>query len=284
MELRNVSRSEETKLTAKHRMSFVFTMVGIILLALVSATYAWFTLSATNELDMLEVNAHAGTMLRFDTYNHGNDYDSYLHTVTSERIDRALSNKDRHTLDELKLEQLTSGDGVTFYRRSPNEKKGLPITFERSDGILAVDFWFIADNDMYVHLTSLSEGEDEGTEVKPADDREASEYAYNCMRISFVSEDGEKAIYEPSGQNDTKVVGQAAAGELTKVFTLPAGDEFKYSDDNKLFFLEKGKAKKVTMYVWIEGEDPDCVEKACTGSVDIRLRFVGTDEDNKPVR
>ena len=283
MELRSVN-NDNTKINTKSQMTFIFTMVGIILLALVSATYAWFTLSATNQLDMLEINAHTGTALRFDTFNHGNDIDSYIQNVTPSRINSALSVNGKFTLDELKLEDLTSGDGYTFYRKEANETGGKPITFERGDGVLVVDFYFISEEDMYVHLSPVSEGEMKGTEVKPADDRKESLYAYNCLRLSFVSEAGEVAIYEPSGQNDTKVIGQAATGEQTRVFTLEDPESFKYTNENKLFFLEKNKVKKVTMYAWIEGEDPDCNDEANNGSVEIGLKFVGTDENNKPIR
>lgn len=284
MELRNNESNNNARLDTKHQMTFVFTMVGIILLALVSATYAWFTLSATNELDMLEVNAHAGSKMRFDVFNHGTDIDAYVQNVDGARINKALEGKGQPTLDELSLFPITSNDGMKFYKRDANENNGSPIKFERGDGILAVDFYFIAEEDMYVHLSPLTEDNQPGTKIKPADDRKESEEALKCLRLSFVSEALEVAIYEPSGQDDTKIVGQAAQDEASKRFTLPEPDEFEYNNDNKLFFLEAGKVKKVTMYVWIEGEDPDCNDAALDGSVEIGLRFVGTDENNKVLR
>jgi hypothetical protein len=52
------------------------------------------------------------------------------------------------------------------------------------------------------------------------------------------------------------------------------------SSDNSLFSLKKEVDKPVVVRVWLEGTDEACTDALRGADYSIRLRFLGTDEDN----
>ena len=56
-----------------------------------------------------------------------------------------------------------------------------------------------------------------------------------------------------------------------------------YSDSSRLFHLDEMSPKKVTIRLWIEGEDPQCDDDVQDADLSVALSFVGTDDQNVPI-
>jgi hypothetical protein len=122
---------------------------------------------------------------------------------------------------------------------------------------------------MVVHLTSASSaGTSDGTAITSETDG-----LPEAMRLSFTV-DGKTFIYDP-GMGATSTT----QGKI-KTFGLGDGDHMVLSSDNSLFSLKKEVDKPVVVRVWLEGTDEACTDALRGADYSIRLRFLGTDEDN----
>ena len=107
-------------------------------------------------------------------------------------------------------------------------------------------------------------GRSDGTEVSTSSPAPQSDVTRAC-RIDFDGEGNTVKTYEPnkSGQSTS-----------LSTFDLPSGS-MSYNDNNNLFTLQKLTPKKVTMRVWLEGEDPECDNDIQRANLQIKLSFVG---------
>ena len=97
----------------------------------------------------------------------------------------------------------------------------------------------------------------------------------NCARVDFTAEGAGNGttIYEPN--RSTPVNGQTT-------FDLPSGS-MVYSNNTRLFHLNQLDPVKVTVRLWIEGNDPECDDDVQDAHISVQLGFVGCDKDNKPI-
>ena len=65
-------------------------------------------------------------------------------------------------------------------------------------------------------------------------------------------------------------------------FDLPSGS-MVYSNNTRLFHLNQLEPVKVTVRLWIEGNDPECDDDVQDAQLSVQLGFVGCDKDNKPI-
>ena len=56
-----------------------------------------------------------------------------------------------------------------------------------------------------------------------------------------------------------------------------------YNENSNLFHISAYTDTPVTVHIWIEGTDEMCTNELKGGDYAIRLRFVGTDEENVPL-
>lgn len=144
--------------------------------------------------------------------------------------------------------------------------------------------------------------------VHPNDETEETEiiiYEPNCDGGKGACEEYEIA----SGENETEIInylitrttdatGGALEGDYriirqrcsTFVDNDPALiDEVKYvegefiDDDTTLFDLKSEVAKKITLYIWLEGQDIDCTNALSGGSVLANLQFKGELPHDEPL-
>jgi hypothetical protein len=95
----------------------------------------------------------------------------------------------------------------------------------------------------------------------------------SAMRISFTA-DGVTYVYDP-GLGDT-----STEESYGKTFGLADGSQMVLSNDNAMFYLKAEVDKPVVVHVWLEGTDENCTDDLRGADYSIRLRFVGTDEEN----
>lgn len=249
----------------KRKRLIVFISI-LSILGLTSATYAWFTVNTFAGVQMFELQISTGDDLRVSMENHGSDIDQYTHVITNDMINSYLQRNYNTSMDNIILDPVTSTDGKTF-----TYQDGTRVDPNGEESYLEFECYFIATRDMHVHLTTEAADENGrqtgttgGTEVSTTSPAPQSDVVRAC-RIDFEGEGNAVKTYEPnkSGQSTS----------LT-TFDLPTGT-MNYTDDNNLFTLQKLTPKKVTMRLWLEGEDPECDNDIQRANLEVKLSFVG---------
>lgn len=238
----------------------------LALLAIISATLAWFTLNTFSSIDDLEMTIGTGAELFISDKNHGTDLSLYGKTITNEMVNEQLA-KYNTSLAEIKLDPVTSSNGRVFYSEEGGDRT------ENTGGFLEFDVYLIATEDMWIHLTSddTENNAKNGTLVSTNSSAPMSNVT-RAVRISFTG-DGESAkIYEPNS-------GSPVGGQTT--FDLP--EPMRYTDNTRLFKINSMEPYKTTIRIWIEGEDPECINNIRDSHLSVRLCFKGTNDNNESI-
>lgn len=257
----------ERKRIKQTRTRLSIFLLILLLLSMVTTTFAWFTISSLSAVHNMEITIGTGVQLLISDENHGEDLTLYKSEVTNEDINRQLSAYSTN-LDNIVLDPLTTSDGVRFYTERGAEKTA------NNESFLEFDLFFIATEDMWVHLTSdeSESGANNGTRVFTTDTGAQADII-NCTRVSFTdTEAGSTVIYEPNK-------GYPVANQSTFDLPTPMG----FSNSSRLFHLEALQPKMVTVRIWIEGEDPECDNDVQSANLQVQFNFEGTDENNIPV-
>lgn len=257
----------ERKQIKSVRVKLSVLLLVLLLVSMVTTTFAWFTISSISSVHNMEITIGTGVQLLISDEDHGNVLSEYTNEVTEVEINKQLSAYNT-SLDRIKLDPLTTSNGTVLYtqegiRRNANE-----------DTFLEFNLFFIGTENMWVHLTSdeSEAGADDGTKVSTSSTGVQADIV-NCVRVSFTDEQaGRTVIYEPNQ-------GSAVGGQST--FDLPS--PMTYTNSTRLFELEAMTPKMITVRVWIEGEDPNCDDDVQNANLQLQLNFEGTDENNIPV-
>lgn len=276
------------KMDTKQKLHTTISMLALTVIALTTATYAWFTLSASTRVRELELEVTAGANLRIATRNLGNDIDDYFEEIVDRNgfenaeIDEWLQAEYKISLDDMLLSPHTSGNGVNLYTKTANENSGNPSEPNLSSGtFMEYELWFIAESDMRVHLSTDDDDDGVWTHVEPSSDNSGNQdNIVECVRMSFTCDkDNRTVIWEPNKDNNTILVGQAAREEI-ETTDLSPHNQMDYTNDTWICELEAYTPKMVTVRVWVEGEDPECDDDVQRAKFITELRFQGTDENN----
>ncbi len=255
------------KMSSRSRRRLIVFIAIITLLSMTTSTVAWFTINTFAGVDTLDVHISVAAQLKVAMHDYGTDLSKYGKVITNEMIDEFLAG-DNTKLADTVLDPVTSNDGTRFTNKSGAERQRNKRSF------LEFDCYFIATEDMWVHLTTedADEQRDSGTKVS-SDSPSPKNQVVSCTRVSYTTESNGTATYEPN---------KGAAVTRLSTFDLPSGT-MVYSDGTRLFHLDEMKPKKVTIRLWIEGEDPQCNDDVQEANLQVRMSFVGTDNNNVPI-
>ena len=78
------NESVKVKMNAKQRLHTAICMLSLTVIALTTATYAWFTLSASTRVREFELDVSAGANLKISTIDNGTDIEDYHDEVVSD--------------------------------------------------------------------------------------------------------------------------------------------------------------------------------------------------------
>ncbi len=255
------------KMSRKRRRRLISFLAIITLLSMTSATVAWFTVNTFAGVDKLDLTISLAAQLKVSMEDHGTDLDQYVKVITNEMVDSYLANANTSIADTV-LDPVTTSNGTSFVNqrgatREPNDHSYLEF-----------ECYFIATEDMWVHLTteSTETGADDGTKVTTTSTGAQADVV-NCTRVDFSTDTNGTAIYEPN--RGTPVNNQTT-------FDLPSGT-MVYSDNTRLFHLNQLEPKKVTIRIWVDGEDPECDDDVQQAQLSVQLGFIGCDDDNVPI-
>lgn len=250
----------------KKRKRLIVFLSILAILGLTTATYAWFTVNTFAGVQDFELQVSTGDDLRVSMENHGSDIDQYTHVITNDMINSYLRSKYNKTIDDIILDPVTTNDGKTFAYQD-----GTRVEANGDESYFEFECYFIATRDMHVHLTTEAadengrqSGASGGTEVSSESPAPQNDVVRAC-RIGFEGENNPVKTFEPNKN------GQSTS---LSTFDLPSGD-MNYSDDNSLFTLDKLTPKKVTVRLWLEGEDPECDNDIQRANLKVKLSFVG---------
>jgi hypothetical protein len=248
------------------RQKSLYTSVLLVLLALVSvtaATVAWFTIADRTRLRSMSMEITSGASLRFDLDAHA-EFDDYVKTLTFDQIADRILQDQGYDMREVPLEPVTTQDGVAFTLEDGT------LVESDSGSYLTFTLHFMAQEDMVVHLTSASSAAGNDGTLISSDNSDLAP----SMRISFTV-GSDIYVYDP-GMDATSVT----QGSI-KTFGLPSADQMAADDSNAMFFLRENVDQAVTVRVWLEGTDERCTDALRGADYAIRLRFLGTDRENR---
>lgn len=255
------------KVPHKKRKRVIVLVSILTLLSMVTSTYAWFKVNTFSGVDSLDLHISVSAQLKVGMEDYGTDLDKYTKVITNEMINSYLA-RDNTSLEEILLDPVTSDDCRIFRsqrgaERQPNDRSYLEF-----------ECFFIATEDMWVHLTteSTDEGMDDGTRVS-TDSTGVKADVVNCTRIGFDAGDSGIATYEPNRGTPVTAL---------STFDLPSGT-MQYTDSTRLFHLNAMEPTKATIRLWIEGEDPQCDDDVQDAHLAVQLGFIGCDENNVPI-
>ncbi len=243
----------------------IFLLI-LLLVSMITTTFAWFTISSTSTVHNMEITIGTSVDLRISDENHGNVISEYSHAITEVEINKQLAAYET-TMDDMLLDPLRSSNGVDLF----TEHGTTPVEPNKNT-YLEFELFFIATEDMWVHLTpnESEPGAEDGTSVFTSSTGTKADIV-NCVRVSFTDEEtGATAIYEPNK-------GSSVSGQTT--FDITNG----FSNNTRLFHLDRETAKKITVRVWIEGNDPQCDDDVQSANLQMQFNFEGTDENNIPL-
>lgn len=264
MSIKTYFSNSRQKLRRRKRL-IIFLSI-LTLLGMTTATFAWFTVNTFAGIQIFELQISTGDDLRVSMENHGSDIDQYTHVITNEMLNSYLQRNYNKTLTDVILDPVTTADGRAF-----SYQNGSAATANGEESYFEFECYFIATRNMSVHLTTEAAddngnmtGQSGGTAVSTDSPAPQSDVVRAC-RVDFEGEGNSVKTWEPNKE------GQSTS--LT-TFDLPSG-QMSYNDENNLFTLEKLTPKKVTVRVWLEGEDPECDNDIQRANLTIKLSFAG---------
>lgn len=255
------------KIPRKRRKLLIVFIAVITVISMTTATVAWFTVNTFAGVDNLDLHISTSAQLKVGMENYGTDLTKYSKVITNEMIDSYLAKHDT-SISKMLLDPVTTSNGVRFVNQGGTVKEANKRSY------LEFECYFISTEEMWVHLTteSTKAGLDDGTKVSTTSTGPKADVV-NCTRVDFSSDENGTAIYEPNKAT-------AVNGQVT--FDLPSG-EMKYSDNTRLFHLKELTPTKVTIRMWIDGEDPQCDNDVQNAQLSVQLGFIGCDNSNTPI-
>ena len=250
------------KAQARVKRKFTFLLSIIAMLVLITATLAWFTLSNFASVNNIDLKISTAPQLYLDIENRGTDVSLWKKVLTTDMVNTALRSQNAPVLDQQMMDPVTSSNGITFSNRSGRTRNANDTSY--------VEFkvWFIATADMWVHLSGQKvqvEGKDATTACTTKETGGKADVV-RAVRVSY-EDSGKAAIWEPNK-------GGAVAGQST--FDVSQN----FSNDTRIFHLDKLTPKQITFRIWAEGEDPECDDDVQDAQVTFEMLFGGTDENN----
>ncbi len=250
------------KAQARIKRKFTFLLSIIAMLVLITATLAWFTLSNFASVNEINLKISTAPELYLDIENRGTDVSLWKKTLTNDMVNTSLRAQNAPTLDQQLMDPVTTTNGITFTGQTGNVRNANATTY------IEFKVWFIATADMWVHLSGQTvqvEGKD-ATTACTTTETGAKADVVNAVRVSY-EDNGSAAIWEPN--RGTPVNGQT---------TFDVSQNF--SNDTRIFHLDKLSPKQITFRIWAEGNDPECDNDVQDANVTFEMLFGGTDENN----
>lgn len=288
--MKKVTEKKQRKIVRKAKKIRSIIMMALMCIMLLSAaTYAWFTLSDTAKVSNLTMTVGEAKGLRVAPDNGG--------TPAEADWKGAIS------LDKIKGVLIPATfDGSSFYRPVYDDD-GKVTSVAKDDQVVQLNKGITDEKkeghyyEWTFYMESLGEdaeiclvkgenltGNDtkKGTYVVETGTKDAKtkQNAAAAVRIAIKANDTTK-IYEPNSDltfSGEQTKAETAAGYTGKIQTntikQSSNGKFGSNDTSSvLFTLQKDKATKITLDIWIEGDDDQCVNQIQLDNLIGQLQF-----------
>lgn len=281
--------SKTTKKSTNKKRKFLVGVSVVIfnVLFLTTAAYAWFSLTNAPSVHNLVLKAGTSGELLISNERDGEYSDSITLEIDGESC----------------LRPLTTINGTTFYRPiygsngivervsgtavTDSEMESMINAVESEGGWLIKKTFYLKSSasdlkEIDVRLMAPIPNRESGTVItNAAEDTNAAE----AIRISFTY-NGVTAVVEPladvvtkeadpnqaklAGWDNMSVIKQSSGNN----FSADGGRTYTQSVSDKLFDIPTNEPAEVTMYIWLEGADRDCVNAIMGNTINVELRFI----------
>ncbi len=261
--LQELNKLKKAQARIKRRTTFLLSIIAM--LVLITGTLAWFTLSNFASVNDINLKISTAPELYLDIENRGSDISLWKKTLTNDMINSYLRSVEAPVIADQLLDPVTTTNGINFQSESGAVRTANNTSF------LEFKVWFIATQEMYVHLSGQKatiEDHDATTSCTTTETGVKAD-VLKAVRVSF-EDNGTAAIWEPNKGNP--VNGQN---------TFDVSETF--SNNTRVFHLDKLTPKRITIRIWAEGNDPECDNDVQDSKLDIQMLFGGTDGNNNSV-
>ncbi len=245
-------------------------MVVVMAAMMSTATYAWFTLTSNATVTGMQMTAGGSSGLQVsldkakwadsvdltDAVAEGEDPNKMIHQVTVKPNELGKFYKPLYAEEQVTGDEVIASTDLSTYvakytyhvRTVDGSEKGVGIV--TAQGTTATDGSYIRATD--------------------TDDDNSAAYA---VRVGIVV-DGNWTIFEPNHEDETnggksatdaRTEKEAAASDVVAADSGVIVEDKGKGKDNytsvELFKTSGSEGKEVTMYVWLEGTDDDCVDQ-----------------------
>jgi len=252
----------KTKNMRKKALVASLAMLLVAVVALSGATYAWFSANSTANLSSINLQSTTSSSLLIAAKETAPTADEYSNTINV-------------TWEELALIPCSSADTTSFVTVTATGEKadGAAQKVESfgttTTGFLHKTLWFKTDAASDVRLSALTTT---GETLNLS----------NAIRVALVPAGSSAVVYGiGSPQTYYAVTGQsgytAGAATYGDLYAGTTGKGVTYSDavttkvagttSDAFVSLAAGTPKQVDLYVWLEGNDADCVNAIAGGTI-----------------
>lgn len=285
--IREKIRQLNEKQKKRFKTALIMSLVCIVFLS--GATYAWFTIANKATVNRLALQVVS---------------DGRLYIADSrENITKKESTLDLTDSLNKVLYPCTTEDGKTMYKPVYSDNNHVtgsnPIEAdEKSFYYYETDLWLLVEETLAENANSnyydITLGKADGADGTTIDAILNSHPEY-CLRVSFECGDT-VAVYEPhSDEHLTGVQGVDYAFNTlpglsssvpmhkqlsTGRFGGETGTVYYEGDSSPLFTIKGNEPAKVTVKIWFEGTDNDCMNEIQTEKIEGMLKFVSHRKTN----
>lgn len=269
-----------------------------------TATYAWFTMNNKPKvLNLALTAAAAGDLMIADDLGGGpGEYGEELD------LKGAIQ---KVPMEEVSLNPVTTTDGEKFYEpvytgTAVSDVKEITDQEELNRNYIYEKTFYLKAGSLknkngkkvtggmpkvydIMLLGPKQDGEEiSGCEIRQADGSSstvAGDTAANSIRISFLVEGQDIAIYEPNSDkhnSDPEKAIDNVKGTYGTYATLQQGGDGSFAggeggNSEKMFTIEEEQDVKVTMRVWMEGTDEDCTNSNEMDEIMGNIQFISSE-------
>ena len=288
------------KKTMKRR-AFISAIAMLIVSAIVltSSTFAWFSIAKEAQVSPmnLSITTADGISISANTHKFGTTVTTDDIIPTGDLAGKNLAADADHTnnipalLAPASSEFGLSGGYPVFYKGSIGEDKKVSvtkITDEKLGCFVVFDLFVqVSNNNQTVKLAGTTVTSDDPSVIKAM-----RLGILNCGYKEFAQKDATKTIttnaaantvlWIVDGNDDCKYIqtntpngtlsttGSQATGYVT---TTSAGRTATATNASDLTFIANKGVNRIRFYLWVEGNDPDCVNAIAGGNFDFNLKL-----------
>ncbi len=271
----------------KKQLMTAIAMLVVAALALGTSTYAWFVSNTTVKVDSMTFTAQTVDDLQIALTTAdwtgalsgtGATADTFKTLITSADLNALYTSKGA-VLTGAALIPASTINAATFYKVADGaaswEVNGSGVniakTFEQTNNI----------TDNCVKAIPLYLKSTTGTSIYLGTNTTVSGQASPAVRVAFVVEGGSTYIWAPDPDNhidDNKITTTGDADGITKAVdsTSTVGNITGYTatrPSGAIATLTANTAKRIMVYIWLEGCDVDCVSGLSAKDLTVNLEF-----------